>query len=352
MATDPQGERQAYYDELARFNLKPLWAVLGSIFTREPKTSVKPWVWRWQDVRPRLLRAAELVTAQEAERRVLYLVNPGLGEQPGLPVTQTLYAGLQIILPGEVARSHRHTATALRFVVEGEGAYTSVNGEQTFMEPGDFILTPNWTWHDHGNTSDRPMIWLDGLDIPLVVYLNQIFYEPYAAERYPLTRAPEESAWKYGAGLTPRWEQHRAPYSPIVNYKWKRTYEALRALAAEGRGNPYDDVVFEYTNPLTGGPALPTMSAFIQLLRPGRETRAHRHTSSAVYLVVKGRGLTEIDGQEFPWDEHDVFVLPTWARHRHVNASSTEEAILFSFTDEAVLRSLGLYREEADASGV
>lgn len=338
--------RQEYYEEIGKLELRPLWAVLGAIFTREPTTRVVPFLWRWAECYPQLMRAAELVTAEEAERRVLYLTNPGL---PGsVNITQTLYAGLQLIMPGEIAPSHRHSAAALRFIIEGEGAYTSVDGEQTFMSPGDFVLTPAGTWHDHGNTSDRPMIWLDGLDIPLVLYLNQIFYSPYKDHRYPLTRAVDESAARYGAGLTPRFERHDKPYSPIVNYKWERVYPALKRMAEQGRGNEWDDILFEYTNPLTGGPVLPTMSAFIQLLRPGVATRAHRHTSSVVYHVVRGSGVTEIDGQEFHWREKDIFVVPTWAKHRHVNGSSTDEAILFSFSDEAVLRSLGLYAQREE----
>jgi gentisate 1,2-dioxygenase len=346
VAPDFQRQREEYYREIERLNLGPLWAVLGSIFTPEPTTRVEPCLWRWEDVRPQVLRAAELVTAEEAERRVLMLLNPGLKGQPA--ATQTLYAGLQIILPGEIARSHRHSPVALRFIVEGEGAYTSVDGEQTFMGPGDFVLTPNWTWHDHGNTSDRPMIWLDGLDVPLILHLNQIFYEAYAEERFPLTKPDDASARTYGGGLAPRTSRHEKPFSPIVNYRWDRTYQALQTLAAQGESSPFDDVILEYTNPLSGGPALPTISAFIQLLRPGCRTRAHRHTSSAVYMAVRGRGVTEIDGREFAWNEHDVFVLPTWAKHRHANASGDEEAVLFSFTDEAVLRPLGLYRERAE----
>lgn len=344
---DLHRKRQEYYADIDQHYLKPLWAALKKVFTPEPTTNAQAHIWRWHDVRPRLMRAGEVVTAEEAERRVLYLQNPGLGDAPPA-ITQTLYAGVQLILPGEVAPSHRHSAAALRFIMEGDGAYTSVDGEQTFMSPGDFVLTPNWTWHDHGNTSDQPMIWLDGLDLPAVMYLNQIFAEEYDDARYPLTRPADQSIWKYGSGLRPRWVQHQAPHSPVVNYKWDRTYKTLKALAADDRGSPYDDTIFEYTNPLTGGPALPTMSAFIQLLRPGSVTRAHQHTSSTVYLVVDGTGATEIDGKEFKWGKYDIFVVPTWARHRHLNASSSAEAILFSFSDEAILKPLGLYRERGE----
>lgn len=344
LTRNQQAERQQYYAEIAALNLKPLWAVLGQIFTPEPTTPVEPCLWRWDAVRPQVLRAADLVTAEEAERRVLFLANPGLPDQSIPRVTQTLYAGVQIILPGEIARSHRHTASAARFILEGEGAYTAVDGEQTFMSRGDFVLTPNWAWHDHGNTTDEPMIWLDCLDIPLVLQLNQIFYQAYGEERFPVTRPEDYSIAKWGNGLRPRYDSHEQPYSPVVNYKFDRAYQALQTLAEEDRSSPYDDIILEYTNPLTGGPAVPTMSAFLQLLRPGRETRAHRQTSSTVYLAVMGSGVTEIDGKEYAWQENDVFVVPTWAQHCHVNTEN-DEAILFSFSDEAALRALGLYRE-------
>lgn len=339
-------QREDFYAEIDLLNLKPLWTVLKQLLTPKPETEVRPYLWQWTKTRPHLLRSTELVTAQEAERRVLYLANPGLKDGPPA-TTQTLYAGLQIIRPGEIAPAHRHSPAALRFIVEGTGAYTRVNGEKTLMNPGDLVLTANWTWHEHGNQMDSPVIWLDCLDIPLTGYLNQVFFEKGTEAGVP-DRPVDISVAKYGAGLTPRFGRHEEPFSPLINYKFDKVYAALQSMSKQGESNPYDDLIFEYTNPLSGGPITPTMSAFVQLIRPGQKTAAHRHTSSVVYQVIRGQGTTEIDGKEFPWHDHDVFVIPTWAKHRHVNTSADDEALLFSFSDEAAIRSLGLYREESE----
>src|SRR5512135_2896710 len=169
-------ERQAFYDRIAPANLAPLWEQLHSLVTPAPVTKAQPAIWHYRDVRPYLMQSGSLITAQEATRRVLMLMNPGLGGQAS--ITGSLFAGLQLIMPGEVAPAHRHSQSALRFIIEGHGAYTAVDGERTIMEYGDFIITPSWTWHDHGNDSDRPMVWLDGLDVPLVRILDASFAEP------------------------------------------------------------------------------------------------------------------------------------------------------------------------------
>src|SRR5438046_9204628 len=164
---------EAYYRDLEGYSAAPLWTVLHQLLTPEPRPKAVPHLWSWAELRPQVYRAGELIGTDEAERRVVMLLNPGLNGE--CAVTGTLYAGLQLILPGEIARSHRHTAAALRFIVEGHGAYTAVDGEKTIMNPGDMVLTPNWTWHDHGNESPEPMVWLDGLDLPLVNQLDAMF---------------------------------------------------------------------------------------------------------------------------------------------------------------------------------
>ena len=194
-------------------------------------------------------------------------------------------------MPGEIARAHRHTAAALRLIIESEGGYTVVNGHRIPMLPGDLVLTPNWTWHDHANDSDAPMIWLDGLDSPLIRMLECGFREEYEAESQPVSEAADPSFAKYGAGgLRPAWEPTpTAQYSPLWHYPYAQAREALERLAAEGTASPFDGVIMEYTNPVTGGPAMPTIGCYIQLLRPGEHTQAHRHTSSAAFHVVEGR---------------------------------------------------------------
>jgi gentisate 1,2-dioxygenase len=271
------------------------------------------------------------------------MANPGIVSD--WQASNTLLANLQIIKPGEVARSHRHSASALRLVVEGTGAYTAVDGEKTYMEPGDFVTTPNGTWHDHGNEGDSAMIWLDGLDVPLVQALETNFFELYAEKKFPLSNPDDLSLRLYGsASLRPTWVKHDAIHSPLLNYKFAQTYATLKAMAERTAGSSYDGVSVEYTNPLTGGPALPTIACFASLLRPAQRTKAHRHTGGTIYHVIKGKGESVIAGKLYRWDEKDTFVVPSWAWHEHCAGA---ESVLFSFSDSAILQPLGLYREEA-----
>jgi gentisate 1,2-dioxygenase len=337
-------EAQEFYRELEKQHLVALWTVTRNLLPREPKSRCVPHLWRWRTLLPLVKRGAELTPlSRAAERRVLGFINPGLPDRYG--ATHTLWAGFQYVLPGEVAPAHRHSPAAIRFVVEGEGAFTTVNGDKCVMAPGDLILTPPWTWHDHGNESKGPILWLDGLDLPMVAELEGQFYEPFPAESQPIAKAAGESERRYGIGqLKPTWDTAVGPFSPLMNYKWARTEEALRRLATVG-GSPFDDVALEYINPHTGGPLMPTLACWVQLIRPGVRTRAHRQTGSAVYLAFRGRGYSVIDGQRFDWEPGDLFVVPTWAWHEH--ASRDGEAVLFSVHDTPVMRALGLYREQA-----
>ena len=276
---------------------------------------------------------------------MLMLLNPGL--EGAAATTPTLFAGMQLILPGEVARAHRHSPAAIRVIVEGHGAYTAVDGERCFMEPGDLILTPSWSWHDHGNDTAEPMIWLDGPDLPMLGALDVIFSEHAASEQYGVTKPNDVSTRLYHQpGLRPASTPESQPYSPLLNYKWTRTTAALAALP-DSAATPYDDLLLDYINPYTGGPVLPTMGCAAQVLRPGVHTQAHRHASSSVYLVIQGQGYSIIDGQRFDWEQGDVFAVPSWACHEHANLSRTEATALFSFTDAPVMKALGLYREAA-----
>ncbi|MHB8576647.1 MAG: cupin domain-containing protein [Dehalococcoidia bacterium] len=337
--------RTAFYADLPQFGMGALWTVLGDALTPEPRVRSVPYIWRYKDVRPRVLRAGELVTAEEAERRVLMLMNPGLDGKPA--ATATLYAGVQLILPGEVARTHRHTPSALRFIIEGAGGYTTVNGEKAPMRKGDYLTTPNWTWHDHGNDGDEPVLWLDGLDIPLVTNLDAIFLEEFGESRQPIVKPTGDSIRRWGSNLRPTWETPAGTYSPILNYRWESTRAALHGLR-EVAGSPFDGVIMEYINPCTGGPTLPTMAAYLQLLRRGEHAQAHRHVASTVYHVAEGGGFSVIAGERFDWAEGDTFVVPAWAWHEH--ASQGGEAVLFSFSDRPVLQALGLDREEKHAA--
>ena len=330
-------EAQQYYDTADSIRIRPGW-MQGE---GQPMPEIEPYLWRWSQVEPLVMKSGELVTPdRDVERRTLRLATPGIDRG----TTHTITAALQLLLPGENAPAHRHTPTAIRWVLKGAGAYTTVEGDKCYMEPGDLVLTPSWTWHDHNNEGTEPMIWLDGLDVPLVRYLRANFYEPYPEDQQPVVGVAE-SERKFASGaLRPAWETPNAPYSPLWHYKWDKTWEALQRLA-EVDASPFDDVAMEFSDPATGGPVLRSMTCWAQLIRPGIRTQAHRQTSCAVYQVYKGEGYSVIDGQRFDWNEGDFFVVPPWAWHEHANDSG-KEAVLFSIQDIPVLKDLALYREE------
>jgi gentisate 1,2-dioxygenase len=333
-------ERQAFYDRIGPANLAPLWEQLHSLVTPAPAPKCLPNIWHYRDVRPFLMQSGNLITAQEATRRVLMLMNPGLGGQAS--ITGSLFAGLQLIMPGEVAPAHRHTQSALRFVIEGRGAYTAVDGERTIMEPGDFIITPSWTWHDHGNDTTEPVVWLDGLDIQIVNLLNASFAEGYPDDTQPISRPEGDSFARYGNNLLPLNWKPEVKTSPVFNYPYARTREALAALAKNGAPDPYHGHKLRYVNPASGESAMPTIATFVQLLPTGFASLPYRATDGTVFVCVEGAGETRVGETVLPWEKNDVFVVPSWASHRH-NAAG--EAVLFSFSDRVVQEKLGLWRE-------
>ncbi len=336
--------RSDFYARLERDHLTPLWEVLGKLVPREPTSPCIPALWPYGAVRPLLLEAGRLVTAAEAERRVLVLENPGL--RGASSITHTLYAGLQLIMPGEVAPSHRHTQSALRFVVEGTGAYTAVDGERTTMHPGDFIVTPSWTFHDHGNPSDAPVVWLDGLDIPMVAFFDAGFAERYAEPSQPVTKPEGDALARYGANLLPLECSHASLTTPLLSYPYRAAREALERLRHHGPVDARHGVKMQYVNPTSGGYPMPTIGAFIQLLPKGFHGRGYRSTDGTVFSVVEGRGRTQIGDRAFEWGPKDVFVVPSWWRAEH---EAIDEAVLFSFSDRPVQKALGLWREDVRA---
>ncbi len=312
-----------------------------------PKPAGIPYVWKWEEVYPKLVEACDIIPESYTARRNFSFLNPGL-ERGG--TTHTLLIGMQMIKPGELAWAHRHTIAALRFVVRGnERVYTVVDGEVCPMHAYDLILTPRWSWHDHHNESDHPAIWVDVLDLPFVIGLNVPFYEPYPGDRQQVRRSSEaEYIQVRMSSLRPTWEHPKERHLPL-RYPWVDAEAQLKRLARL-EGSPYDGIALEYVNPINGGPAMPTLSCWIQMLRPGEETKSHRHTSSAVYFVVRGEGKTIVDGEELEWKQHDAFCVPNWAWHHHVNRSSSDEAILFSVHDIPMLQAFDLYYEEPENS--
>jgi len=342
-APEVTAERKAFYQRIDREHLSPLWEVLGDLVPQTPRTPCVPALWRYAVVRRYLLEAGALITAKEAERRVLVLENPGL--RGASSITHTLYAGLQLILPGEVAPSHRHSQSALRFVLEGDGAYTAVDGERTTMHPGDFIITPSWTFHDHGNPGDVPVIWLDGLDIPIVAFVDAGFAERYPDEVQPVVKAEGDALARYGANLLPVDHVPSSKTTPIFSYPYARTREALLQMRRNDRWHPCHGVKMQYINPSTGGPAMPTIGAFIQLLPQGFDGRRYRSTDGTVYCVVEGRGRTRIGDSVFDWQPKDVFVVPSWSSVSH---ETYADSVLFSFSDRPMQQALGLWRESVE----
>jgi gentisate 1,2-dioxygenase len=351
MAVEPLSrtqELEEFYQEISTKGLDALWRHTPAEPTAKgARPAFAPYVWRWDDVRPRLNRACELVRpGPDAERRVLTLNNPSVKPIPW--TTNTISAAIQMVLPGEVAPAHRHTMAAIRFILEGKGAQTLVNGEPCTMQPGDFILTPAWCWHGHINESDGPMVWMDSLDVPLVRTLRLALYEDYPGELQPAELPPDSSISRYGGGqMRPVWERWANPVSPLLSYPWTASERALKHLARLGEASPYDDVAFEYTNPSTGGHALPTIGCWIQMFRPGVHTKAHRRNTVSVYQVFRGRGSTIVDGVQIDWQKGDFFTVPSNAWREHINGSVSDDAVLFSTNDLPLLESINLYREEA-----
>jgi gentisate 1,2-dioxygenase len=334
-------DRNAYYRRIDGQNMTPLWEVFRDLITPEPASAVVPHVWHYDDIRDAIMESGDLITAKEAVRRVLILENPGLRGQS--KITTSLYAGLQLILPGEVAPAHRHSQSALRFIVEGSGAYTAVEGEKTIMQPGDFVITPTWTWHDHGNESDEPMVWLDGLDIPMVGFFDASFAEDLDTDEQSLSRPEGDSLARYGAGLLPVDWKPQGPTSPLFNYPYARSREALEQMRRCDEWDPCHGLKLRYINPANGDFAMPTMGTFMQLLPKGFVTAGYRATDATVFSVVEGRGQTRVGEQVLEWGPRDTFVVPSWRRHVH---EADEDAVLFSFSDRPVQEKLGLWRED------
>jgi gentisate 1,2-dioxygenase len=334
-------QRRDFYRRIGAQHLTPLWEVLGALVPPAPRTPVAPALWRYAEIREHVMEAGRLISAEEAERRVLVLENPSLSGQSA--ITQSLYAGLQLILPGEVAPAHRHTQTAMRLVLDGEGAYTAVDGERTTMHRGDFIITPSWTFHDHGNDGAEPVVWLDGLDIPLVRFLDAGFAERHDA-RLQTEQRPEGDAFaRYGRNMLPMdFEQKASQPAALFTYPYQQTREALLGIS-RGTIDPHLGYKLRHVNPATGAAPMPTMGTYAQRLPAGFETRPYRSSDSTVYCCLEGSGSAQIGGESFEFTENDLFVAPSWQTLR---LRARVDTVLFSFSDRPVQQVLGLWREE------
>jgi len=334
-----------YRNGLTAKNLVPLWPNLRAALPYNiPSRRTQAMVWRYADIRPQLLRAGELTPIEKAERRVLVLANPGLGLE-NMQATPSIYIGMQLILPREVAPNHKHSPSAVRFVVEGEGGFTAVEGEKMPMEKGDLILTPSGLWHEHGHEGKGPVVWLDALDLPIVYSLEA----SYCLEGEPQTirNQPDSSQTRYRrSGLVPYRVLNgpRAAY-PLRRFPWKDTRAALEDLA--GVTDRGDIVQLAYVNPETGLECLPILGFSAIMLRPGETIRPVRRSASAVIHVVEGQGQAQIDGVALDWNDQDTIAVPTHARAEIVNRSTTKPAFLFQVDDAPMQRKLGFFEEFA-----
>jgi gentisate 1,2-dioxygenase len=336
---------EAFYRDLAAVDLRPLWTITEQLLPPTPRPKAVPWLWRSATMRPLARRAIELVPVERGgERRVLSLQNPGLGGRPY--AAGTLWGALQCLGPHEVAPAHRHSPGAIRFVLEGHGVWTTVDGDACDMYPGDLVLTPSWYWHDHVNGGDSEMYWFDGLDLPMVEALDAVFFEEYPGpgeqQPEPAEHNASERAHHGGTryvGGSVEGPLDPAP-SPLLVYRWTDTADELERRAT-GSDEPL--VTVEYVNPSTGASVLPTLACATHRVRAGRRSVPVRRVGNAIYVAFQGSGSSVIDGRRFDWEPGDMFVVPSWAAVEH---AADEQADLFVLTDAPVLRALGLYREQ------
>jgi len=338
-------EREAFYGELSQDNMAPLWEVMRNLVTPEPVSPVVPAHWRYTDVRPLLFEAGAMISAEQAERRVLVLENPGLPHQSS--ITHSLYAGIQLVMPGEIAAQHRHSQAALRFILEGNGATTTVDGERFEMYPGDLILTPSWQWHDHQNETKEPIVWLDGLDIALVALLDASFSQNSNRKEQEVTRVKESSQTRYGANLLPIDDAPRSLNSPLMRYPYDQARATLERMKTAA---PIDDnhgIRMRYAHPRTGDWVMPTIGPAIQLIPKGLNTAPYRATDGAIFAVAEGRGTAIIGEASFALTPKDVVVCPPWVWRKF---RAEDDLVLFTFSDRPVQEKLGLWREERGAT--
>jgi gentisate 1,2-dioxygenase len=324
--------------ELKQKNLAGYWETAEGEIYREPASSFEPCLWRWNDIHDAIVQAGEVVGLEMVSRRVIRLCSPGKGT-----TTPSFQFNIQMLQPGEHAVAHRHTQAGIRFVLRGKGARCVVENECFNMEEGDFLTNPSWTWHEHVNGATEPVLWIDALDSPLMRFLEVGFHQPHDTGQQAVSRSEGTTLVETGA-IRPSWIHGHSLQPPGYRYSWSETERALNQLA-EKPGDPYEGILLEYVNPLNGGPTLPTLCCAMQMLRPNEKTHAHRHTSSTVYHVFRGQGVTVIDNVSYEWARGDSFSVPLWRFHRHENRSD-QPALLFVLSNKPALSALGYYREE------
>ncbi|NMP24125.1 cupin domain-containing protein [Sulfobacillus sp. DSM 109850] len=334
---------------MQREYIGPLWSNIQELNTIEPRSKAVPYLWRWARVKEYIERATNaLDVGPEAERRAVFFINPGMSDLEPVGwggATPTLYMAVQAVRPGEIAPAHRHTNTALRFIVEGHGATGRIDGEKASFEPGDFLVTPTWTWHDHANEGNEIVYWIDCLDVPFTKYLGVCFTEFYPQAQQELTVPDNYSMKRYGGGMVRPISDRHPKAVTLARYSWQSTWDALVSMT-QTDPDPWDAYAVEYINPSTGRDADGRIGARLQLIPPTFHGEAHRHVHSVIYHVFRGSGYSVIDGIRFDWNQGDFFVVPGWSWHEHVNSSSTENAVLFSCNDLPIMETFDFERVE------
>ncbi len=341
-ASDVAATRQKFYDRLSPKAMAPLWEVLKGLVPEQPKSKFAPHVWKFAEARPLLLEAGDLLTAEEAERRVLVLENPAM---PGASrITATMYAGYQLIMPGEIAPAHRHSASALRMVLEGNGGYTAVAGEKTTMNRGDLVITPFMAWHDHGQENHKPVIWVDGLDLHMINFYEAAFMDHFNDKAQMVSKPEGFSQSEFGSGMAPM--SHRRPFgatSPIFNYTYANSRPALMQVAAATAPDAHLAHALRYINPQDGGWAMPTIATWLTHVPKGFETKAIRATDGQAMVVIEGEIEVDLNGQTFTAGESDVVAVPSWVWKK---IRGSKDAVVFTMSDRAAQEKLGIFRDE------
>lgn len=313
------------------------------LFTKVPEPPMTSVHWKWADLKRLLAKIGEGLSMDSGgNRRTLRLANPGLP----FGTTPTFWCSIQYILPGEHAGAHRHQANAMRFIIEGTGARSAVDGEEYPFGEGDLVLTPNWSWHDHTHDGKEPMIWLDILDISLVRSLHATFFEAHATGQQDIKDHPLESHQQWGSGLMkPVYPIDYNRANPQLVYPWGMAKEAVEQ-AANLPSDAHDDTALEYQNPSNGDAVTDTLAVRLLRMRPGFEGKAQRQTGSKVYHIVEGVGETTVNGETFHWGKNDFISIPSWALHSHRIASDSGPAILVEINDHPTLHKLGFFRQD------
>ncbi len=336
--------------------LVPLWTEIGDLMPLHPTSKASAHLWRWDRLLELAHEAGHIVpVGRGGERRAIALANPGLGGRPF--ATPTLWAAIQYLMPGENAPEHRHTQHAFRFIVEGEGVWTVVNGDSVRMSRGDFLPQGGWNWHSHHNAATQPMAWIDGLDIPFAYYTESQFFEfgreaLSPAERITPDLSRSERLWAH-PGLRPVSQEEDQAVTPMLAYRWVDTDRALsEQLALELEGYPATlspgHAAVRYSNPTNGHDVLPTIRCEMHRLRSGARTQTKREVGSSVYQVFDGEGTVSVGERQWQVRRGDMFVVPSWQPFTAQCDDGQPSLDLFRFSDTPIFKALHAYRTQFD----